>query len=293
MRPLGAAVDVSPAVALAGCIGLGQSHTVALSVVLIAAMFLSFCLLVGRVPVGTGILLALAACSPAVMLAVERANMDIALFSLVAFSILWWRWWPNLSRVSSPALMLLAATLKLYPVFALPAFLAARSRVAGRSALMCMSAFSIYVIYSLADVRHVAEIATQGQHFSYGRPHPHRSPVSSRGRRHLGRSGSCQATDRSDTARAHRDRRGRPNPPPPRSARTAVTARPELLGLHVGALIYLGTFAFANNFDYRLVFLLLTVPQLPNGSVARLTGFPGLRRSPCHDPGAAMGGQPV
>ena len=30
----------------------------------------------------------------------------------------------------------------------------------------------------------------------------------------------------------------------------------------MGALIYLGTFAVANNFDYRLVFLLLTLPQL-------------------------------
>ena len=35
-----------------------------------------------------------------------------------------------------------------------------------------------------------------------------------------------------------------------------------LLALQVGALIYLGTFAAANNFDYRLVFLLLTFPQL-------------------------------
>ena len=35
-----------------------------------------------------------------------------------------------------------------------------------------------------------------------------------------------------------------------------------LLALHVGALIYLGTFVVANNFDYRLVFLLLTLPQL-------------------------------
>jgi hypothetical protein len=35
-----------------------------------------------------------------------------------------------------------------------------------------------------------------------------------------------------------------------------------LVALHIGALIYLGTFATANNFDYRLVFLLLTLPQL-------------------------------
>jgi hypothetical protein len=39
-----------------------------------------------------------------------------------------------------------------------------------------------------------------------------------------------------------------------------VTA--SLVALYIGALIYLGTFAAANNFDYRLVFLLLTLPQL-------------------------------
>jgi hypothetical protein len=32
--------------------------------------------------------------------------------------------------------------------------------------------------------------------------------------------------------------------------------------MHMGAFIYLGTFTIANNFDYRLVFLLLTIPQL-------------------------------
>ena len=35
-----------------------------------------------------------------------------------------------------------------------------------------------------------------------------------------------------------------------------------LLSFHAGALVYLGTFAVANNFDYRLVHLLLTLPQL-------------------------------
>jgi hypothetical protein len=32
--------------------------------------------------------------------------------------------------------------------------------------------------------------------------------------------------------------------------------------MHMGAFVYLGTFTIANNFDYRLVFLLLTLPQL-------------------------------
>ena len=63
-------------------------------------MFLSFAALVGRVPAGTGIVLAMAACSPAIMFAVERANMDIALFSLVTASILLWRAFPGAARRS-------------------------------------------------------------------------------------------------------------------------------------------------------------------------------------------------
>jgi hypothetical protein len=35
-----------------------------------------------------------------------------------------------------------------------------------------------------------------------------------------------------------------------------------LLAFHIGVLIYLGTFATRKNGDYRLVFLLLTIPQL-------------------------------
>jgi hypothetical protein len=42
----------------------------------------------------------------------------------------------------------------------------------------------------------------------------------------------------------------------------AAAAPATLLALHSGALIYLGTFTASNNFDYRLVFLLLTLPQL-------------------------------
>ena len=34
------------------------------------------------------------------------------------------------------------------------------------------------------------------------------------------------------------------------------------LAFYLGSLIFLGTFAVGNNFDYRLVFMLLTLPQL-------------------------------
>ena len=248
---------------LFGVLGLEQSHTFALAIVLITALFLTFGLLVGRVPFGTGIVLAVAACSPAVMLAVERGNMDIALFSIIAVSLLLWQRLPGPARIASPVLVLLGATAKLYPVFALPAFVFTRSRVAARTAVLCAAAFGVYVVYSLQDIIHVAEIATQGQHFSYGArilpAHLYHQvgadqwtgPAALKQLLAVLPLGIIAAAI---VVRVQRRLRAQPE------QTTGTTA--SVLALHVGALIYLGTFMTANNFDYRLVFLLLTLPQL-------------------------------
>lgn len=244
-------------------LGLDQSHTFGLSVVIIAAMFLSFAALVGRVPAGTGLVLACAACSPAIMFAVERANMDVALFSLVAVAILIWRRFPRPARVVSPMLVLLAATAKVYPAFALPAFVVTRSQVAARAALLCMAAFGVYVAWSLSDIEHVAAIAPQGEHLSYGaRILPAHLYHQVGADRWAGPAVLKQALAvvplgllvAAITVRVHRRLVV--------SNDDATVSLASLLAFHVGAFIYLGTFAVANNFDYRLVFLLLTLPQL-------------------------------
>ena len=248
---------------LLGALGLDQSHTVILATTLIAAMFVSFVLFVGRVTAGTGIVFAIAACSPAVMLAVERANMDIALFSLVTVSILLWRAFPRPARVASPIVMLVGATAKIYPAFALPAFVVSGSRSAARVALLCVAAFGVYVAYNLRDIAHVAEIVTQGETFSYGvRILPahlyHQFGIAQwSGPAILKQAFAIVPLALVSAAIAIRVQRHLS----PRSDETTVGSA-SLVALHVGALIYLGTFATANNFDYRLVFMLLTLPQL-------------------------------
>ena len=244
-------------------LGLDQSDTSAVAWMLIAAMFFLFALLAGRVPAGTGLMLACAACSPAVMLAVERANMDVALFSLVAAAVLLWRVRPGTAHVVSPMLVLLGATAKLYPVFALPAFLLTRSRVASRAALLCAAAFGAYLIYNLRDIIHVAEIATQGQLYSYGArilpAHLYHAMGADRWTGPATLKQLLAALPLGIIAIAivvQAQRRLR------RHAEQPTDTAASLLGFHVGALIYLGTFMTANNFDYRLVFLLLTLPQL-------------------------------
>src|SRR5262245_40037972 len=248
---------------LLGAFGLDQSHTIALGVVLVAAMFLSFVALVGRVTLGTGVVLAVAACSPAIMFAVERANMDIALFSIISLALLLWRTCPRPAAVVSPMLVLVGAVAKLYPIFALPAFVVASNRTAARAAIVCIAVFAAYGAYNATDILHVAQIATQGEGFSYGaRILPAHLYHQVGADRWAGPAALKQFIAVIPLAcvaslivfRVRRRIGSRASEGTPTSA--------ALLGLHVGALIYLGTFATANNFDYRLVFLLLTLPQL-------------------------------
>jgi hypothetical protein len=246
-------------------LGLDQSHTLALGIVLIAVLFVTFSMLVGRVPLGTGIMLALAACSPAVMLALERANMDLALFTLATLALLIWRESAGAGRMVSPILLLLAASAKLYPVFALPSFVLSRSGPAARAAVVCLAVFAMYCVYSRRDIVHVAEIATQGQEFSYGaRILPAHIYHQLGADRWAGPAVVKQAVAAVPLGVIAafivfyvRRRLG-----PDVDTVDGTPAPASLLGLYIGALIYLGTFATANNFDYRLVFLLLTLPQL-------------------------------
>jgi hypothetical protein len=248
---------------LLGALGLDQSHTMIVGIVLVTAMFVSFMALAGRVPMGTGVVLALAACSPAVMLAVERANMDIALFSLVSLALLLWGAAARPAAVVSPILTLVGAMAKLYPIFALPAFIVSGSRTAARTAILCITVFAVYCMYSVKDIRHVAQIAIQGEALSYGaRILPAHLYHQFGADRWAGPAAVKQLVAVIPLAClalmiVFRIRR---RLLPPRTEKIPATAA--LLGLHVGALIYLGTFAIANNFDYRLVFLLLTLPQL-------------------------------
>lgn len=247
---------------LLGVLGLDQSDTFAVGAAMAGAMFLSFALVAGAIPAGTGVVLALAACSPAVMLAVERANMDVALFSLLSGAVLLWRACPAAARVASPALVLIAAMAKVYPAFALPAFLVAGSRVASRTASICLAAMAVYFAWNARDVAHIARIAPQGVHFAYGaRILPAHLYHQVGADRWAGPALVKQllaamplAVAVVIVARWARRFAARED--------EARVAGASLVAFHAGTLIYLGTFAIGNNFDYRLVFLLLTLPQL-------------------------------
>ena len=244
-------------------LGLNQSHT-NLAGILIGLLFvIALCLLLGRIGMGAGIVFAVAVCSPAVMFALQRGNMDVVLFSVLTTSVMLWRHGGRAGRILSPAVVLLAAFGKLYPIFGLPAFLLLRRRGAALAAAVCGLLFVAYVAATLHDVATVARTATQGQYYSYG------------ARILLGvvyrqfaagpwEGGSTVAQlvtvilVTALTAGLWIWTRRYLAPAPGAEPRPSAT----LLSFYLGALIYLGTFLAFKNFDYRLVYLLLTLPQL-------------------------------
>jgi hypothetical protein len=245
-------------------LGLDQSDTMALGI-LIGLLFLVFlCLLIGRVSAGEGIVVAVAVCSPAVMLALERGNMDVVLFSVLVTAVLLWRRGTEVSRILSPFLVLVAATGKLDPVFGLPAYVLLRHRRAALAAAACGLLFLAYVAVTLDDVRTVATTATQGQFYSYG------ARILVGQLYHLAAGQDWQGASMAAQAIAAipllllvvvlwvwcRRRLG------PGAGEVPQAPTAELLAFYLGALLYVGTFAVFRNYDYRLVYLLLTLPQL-------------------------------
>jgi hypothetical protein len=244
-------------------LGLDQSHTYAVGVLIAVLFIVMLCLLVGRIGIGEAIVVAAAVCSPAVMFALQRGNMDVVLFSVLVVSVVLWRRGGRTSQILSPAVVLLAAFGKLYPVFGLPAYLLLRNRRAAVAAYVSGALFIGYLAITFQDVLTIARTATQGQYYSYGARIllgvVYHHVV---GQNWEGASIAAQALTLVPLAALAvclwlwSRRLFAPAPT------DAPALSPELLGFYLGSLIYLGTFAVFKNYDYRLVYLLLTLPQL-------------------------------
>jgi Glycosyltransferase family 87 len=241
-------------------LGVGQSQTDVLGIIFIGVFFASFFLLMGRLTMGEGAIVALAVCSPSVMFGVERANSDIVVFALVAAAVVAWRSDRSRGEVAGPPLVLVAAFLKLYPVFALPSYLMTRRRNAIVTAAICIAVFAAYVVVYKGDIEAIVRATPHGQYNSYG------ARILPAAIYHWFVLQAWAAASIVKLALAivplligamawviGRRRLPRPDVGEGDWYRLAFT---------MGSLLFLGTFVLSVNFDYRLVVLLLTLPQL-------------------------------
>ncbi|HEY3072010.1 MAG TPA: glycosyltransferase 87 family protein, partial [Candidatus Limnocylindrales bacterium] len=241
-------------------LGVGQSQTDVLGVIFIGVFFASFFLLMGRLTMGEGAIVALAVCSPSVMFGVERANSDIVVFALVAAAVVAWRADRSRREVAGPLLVLVAAFLKLYPVFALPSYLMTRRRNATMTAAICIAVFAAYVVVYRGDIEAIVRATPHGQYNSYGaRILPaaiyHRVVPQAWGAGFMVKLALAIVPLLIGAMAWVIGRRRLPRS----DAGEGDWSR---LAFTMGSLLFLGTFALSINFGYRLVLLLLTLPQL-------------------------------
>ena len=239
-------------------LGLGQDDTYVIGGLIVVAFFVAAVLVLPRdAPIGSALVYGLALCSPAVMLGVERGNVDLALFAMVVVAGLVMRRAPYGPPVAS-ALILVAAMLKLFPIAAV-GMLTGLSR---RAAIVCVASvlttFAIYAAATYDDIRTIDRVLPQDDEYAYG------VHITGDWLGHVTGSGSMwdAVLVASTIVAAFAFRR-------PLSVRLATSPSRELDLFCAGAGVYVATFALVRSADYRLVFLLLTVPALARWAAAR------------------------
>jgi hypothetical protein len=246
-------------------LGLGQGSTIALSLAAWVAFYLAVFLFVGRLTLGEGIVYAVVLLSPSIMLGVGSANNDLLIFALVAAAVSALHAPRSVVRAASYGLFLLAAVLKLYPVFAFTVLLRRAPRRAALALAFLLTLFAVYLAATLDDLRLIDKGTPRPTRIAYGAgvlakgveerlaQLPGGGVLAESPTRALLYAGSLLLAFGLAVWLAGRLR------PLPEAARVDRTFDAFL----AGASIYVGTFALpGTNWDYRLVFLLLTIPQL-------------------------------
>lgn len=233
-------------------VGVNEHHGLALGLVFVGAFAVGTMLFV-REPGGwtTGLLLA-GIFSPAVMLGVERGNTDLLMFFLLAAAIVA----AERSTGLALAFVLAAFGLKLFPLAGLAVLLRRPREEAVRAIAIGLALVALYLLYNYSDLRAIRAGTPEGAWIAFGKDviqlrleffrHPWAGEA-----RWVAWGVVLAVIGWSARSGLRR-----------KEARLCAAVPMNLTAFRVGAACYLGAFVLGSNFDYRLAFLLFTIPQL-------------------------------
>ncbi|KHD05940.1 hypothetical protein PN36_11500 [Candidatus Thiomargarita nelsonii] len=243
-------------------LGLDQSHTFLLGIVQAIIFYAClFMIIIKRLNVGEGLFYGLILCSPAVMFAVERGNNDIIVFVFLSLSF----FLMQKRRILPYFLILMVSILKLFPIVSIIGALREEKTRSIFIVLITCTLFLIYVMSIWKDVILIGATVPRATDISYG------SRVIFDMLNHLIQRISSFGI--SETLRTIfsftavlfflvgsylANKVGFIQ----KNIQNHLITTQYIDSFRIGAIIYIGTFIIGNNFDYRLIFLIFTLPQL-------------------------------
>jgi len=233
--------------------GMDQRHTTFLGLVFIGSFVAGLILLSRGIRPMAAWLLAFCVFSPAVMFGLERANNDLFMFFILALAVQF------ASRRFSVALSLVGvgAALKLYPFFGIALLLRAPKRWFVRALVGSTALMVLYVLVNIRDIYIIRDLTPQSVRLAYGSNMIWMSFQSHFQNEFLTRllavasyAGLVVVCVAAVEVGRYCFKRG------PRSDSDHLDA------FRVGSAVFVGSFVLFTNWDYRLMFLLFTIPAL-------------------------------
>ncbi len=233
-------------------LGINKSHTTFMGLTIIFFFLVGVCLIIPNVDNKTLVLVFSAVLSPATLLGVERANIDLFMFFLASLSI----FAAQRSNIFSGLIILFAFILKFFPIFGWAIFLKTGKSKFILSTIISLFFVGFYLFISYSDMLLIWEGVPRSIHISYGM-NVFWMALSKFNMTLgvLGKTFSYLAILLIFTF-AFLD---------PLQNQPFLEKSSDSLNIdafRVGTGIFVGTFFLGNNWDYRLIFLIFTLPQL-------------------------------
>ena len=229
--------------------GLSSRHAVPFGIAVGAAFLLSLFAFTGRLRKVTAVVLAAALCSPAVMFGLERGNTDLLMFAIVAAGL----WFFPRSPWAFLATVIAAFLLKLYPIAAAAPLLLLDRKLGLKLAAVAAIVVVLYIVLTWDDIQFILSNTPRSTDYSFGVEVLWRSlPDRNAGLREIISYLTYPAAAVLVIAGYYIAR----------STRLDSGSGDYLAAYYAGAAVYIVVFLFGTNWDYRLVFLLFTIPQL-------------------------------
>ncbi|MBF0521580.1 MAG: hypothetical protein HQL24_00835 [Candidatus Omnitrophica bacterium] len=230
-------------------LGVHQTHTILIGVLLVVCFYVSIFKIIPSINGFLDLLIySLIILSPACMLAVERGNVDMAVFIILSFAL----FIPERNKLFFYFSLLLASLLKFFPVFAFLAAFKESPKTFIKVGVVCSSLFLCYLLFTWKDFLMIDKATPRMMYSSYGNLVLmcicSRLIFSTR----LWRWGGFLLTALVSLGAYSLARfKGKDMRP----------SLSHITSFRIGAGIYVGTFLLGNNFVYRLIFLIFTIPQ--------------------------------